>query len=213
MPSYCSSCDRYFGSQLALKEHPAILSSPQQFRCTRCDEVFGGQEALNQHLVLPAYPYICIDCDRPFRTQQRLDQHMQHSAVHKRRALPQVQTSTKLVPQSPSLKSSISISRQPVRQSDTIASGSRTPQVANYGKEKMYPDKDDRWSVIPCSQHLAVLELLSMHCHSPADLLEHEYLLSPHNTQNLTGLRKCRKCGCGSKFREFMVASASIYLN
>jgi hypothetical protein len=49
MPSYCSSCDRSFGSLAALKSHLASSSSPHPFRCSTCAKVFGTKEALENH--------------------------------------------------------------------------------------------------------------------------------------------------------------------
>lgn len=49
MPSYCSSCDRYFKSPLALKAHLAASPSSHPFRCSTCAKVFGTKEALENH--------------------------------------------------------------------------------------------------------------------------------------------------------------------
>jgi len=170
--------------------------------CSSCNRSFGSQLDLDRHLALQAHAFHCKDCSRSFKTRGSLDQHMQDSAVHKGfiQAPSTSQTPTTLQSQSP--KPNIASFRQPMHlplpQQNAIASSSRTSQVASYGREETSQGKDNRWSVIPESQLLVVLQTLSMHCHSPRDLLKHQYPLSRYDAEDLVGLRRCKRCSSKS---------------
>jgi len=140
-------------------------------------------------------PNHCLPCNRTFKSQQALDQHMQFSTAHKSASpiFPRAHTSSSSPLQSVNCRTSS------VSQPDAVASSSSTSQVIFNLKDRMFPNKRNRWSEIPALQQPAVLEALMRHCHSPENLLENRYLLHPYTAEDLAGLRKCKNCG--GKFR------------
>jgi len=63
--------------------------------------------------------------------------------------------------------------------------------------EAITMNDDDRWSSIPVSEELDILNLLSKECHSIKDLLKERHLLHTYTDEELEGLRQC--CYCGGK--------------
>jgi hypothetical protein len=82
----CETCNRFFRTDEALKQHerdsPAHASS---FACKTCKRSFNSEEALEQHVrdsPIHTSSFHCEACDRSFDSQEALQQHGQDSPVH-----------------------------------------------------------------------------------------------------------------------------------
>jgi hypothetical protein len=75
---YCTLCDRYFSSEVALLSH--CRNTTQHEWCERCGRVFCDMYALDAHLEASSAHHICHACgdDGPdFNTGHELDAHIQ----------------------------------------------------------------------------------------------------------------------------------------
>lgn len=147
--------------------------------------------------------YHCSTCNRSFGSQQAYNQHVQNSPVHKTSVpkISNVQPSASIQSQSLQPSNSNLSQRTGLRQRDAVTPSSSIPHVTNQSKESPGQDFDHRWSVVPISEQLAVLDALLQNCHSSNDLQTNNYRLQPCTPEYLAGLRKCRNCG--GMFRGF----------
>jgi hypothetical protein len=166
---------------------------------------------------MPAY---CAPCGRSFKGQGDLDQHIRNSSAHKKptQRPPQVQNllQVKLPPiklkqqkqPSPSrakpaepqqaldsgCRTHTTTQRKHGQPPNAIASSSCTPQITRPAVKTVPQDVKSRWSVIPESEYMGVLNALSAHCHSPSELKENGYILHPYNPLDYVNSRKCKRC-------------------
>ena len=86
MGTICKTCDRVFGTKIALRQHLRNSTAHAvTFDCDECDRAFGTERALQQHLrdsPAHAVTYDCNECNRAFGTEQALQQHLRDSLKH-----------------------------------------------------------------------------------------------------------------------------------
>ncbi|XP_026758811.2 zinc finger protein 37-like [Galleria mellonella] len=79
-PFPCTTCDRSFFTELALKNHSWIHYNDEkphkQYKCSSCEEDFDLKYDFIQHLKQHKTMGLCQLCGRSFRTEKNLDAHM-----------------------------------------------------------------------------------------------------------------------------------------
>ncbi|CZR60604.1 related to RNA EXonuclease [Phialocephala subalpina] len=212
MANQCVSCDKGFRSQETLNQHLRSqdhacrqlanqLDRDRKFisqssGSNRKDLSTQSQPSRQKTLESQTYPlgsrHRCNPCNRFFKDQTALDQHLQKSSVHKTAIFPPLQVQTT----AESWNFGISGPHQRnLLLLDPIPSSSHTSQTLNYRRNEKSTDKSCSWSVIPETENRELFEKLSQNCHSPEDLLRNKYLLHPYSASDISGLRKCKKCG------------------
>lgn len=81
MSHACETCDRWFGSWVAARQHMDALDhwdDEDEFECDKCDRTFTTQAGCNQHMTDLGHWYtdLCDTCDRRFVNKQAAEQHM-----------------------------------------------------------------------------------------------------------------------------------------
>lgn len=73
---YCSPCERYFPSRVALQQHQQT-SGRHTYDCSRCQKHFGSYFAQRQHVRNSPRHHVCTDCTQgqDFNSEYELDQH------------------------------------------------------------------------------------------------------------------------------------------
>lgn len=211
MANHCISCDRSFQSQEALTQHTnsqahanrqlanqlerdrSIVSQPS----ASIPRSLPTQERANRQKILVSRRYplgsqrVCSPCSRTFKDQTALDQHLQSSEVHKKA------TSSSSKTQSRALVKNSGTSnlppRNPPAKSTPLRSGVSSAQ--NHFQGEDLTSNNSPWSIIPAAEYQALFELLSQKCHSAEDLRKNKYLLHPYSASDISGQRKCEKCG------------------
>jgi hypothetical protein len=141
----------------------------------------------------------CALCNRFFKGQQELGQHIQDSSVHKKQRAGSLVKPAKPQALGPRVHTTKLEHRQP---SSAIISSSSTPQIAK-PTVKTAP-RDLPWSVLVQSEHVAVFNALSAHCHTPMELKENGYIIHPYNSLDYINSRKCKRCN--SRFLLLIIA-------
>jgi hypothetical protein len=142
----------------------------------------------------------CVLCSRFFKGQRELDQHIRDSSVHKKQQAGSLVKPAKPQALGPLIPATKREHRQPP---SAIISSSSTPQIAKPAV-KTAP-QGLPWSVLVQSEHVAVLNALSAHCHTPTELKENDYIIHPYNPLDYINSRKCKRCN--SRFLLLILAS------
>ena len=121
----------------------------------------------------------CYVCDREFKDPSALQAHLDNSKFHKKLARRQS------AQPDPSLSPLLAVVPPPAKVADgSVLRGTDSFKHGN-----------NLWSAVPDSQRAEVLAALEKHCHSLADLLENRYQLNALTSEDISDLRKCKKCG------------------